>query len=440
MRSLQPLVLQPATWDSGAVRAGPAMTVLGTTIARIVAVLRIIALAEMVVQVLIWHAFYLAGPWRLWGPAVALGWGCAVVTYLWRHHPTQPLACADTAVYAVLALGAGWCVPPAVRGEAASWLFILVSGQIIMPTWFAPPRLRTALALTPCLALAAGTMLATSPLVTGKARHTSLALLLALVALHSIARRMLGGRAARADAALAAADRDAQAQYVLLSENIERREQDRLLHDTILNTLTAIARSGAAGAAASRCRQDIGLLERALGASAAAAGPVAAIDEVVGEMRACGLTVDLTVSPVTGHDATAPPGAPVPGPVVAAMAHATREALANVAAHAGTGTARVTVSLGPPGADGAPGRFRVRIQDEGAGFDPGQVGPARLGIRRSITERVEDRGGSASVRSAPGRGTEVRLCWPGDQARPADPGLVAAGGARRAQGQGAPGQ
>jgi hypothetical protein len=33
-------------------------------------------------------------------------------------------------------------------------------------------------------------------------------------------------------------------------------------------------------------------------------------------------------------------------------------------------------------------------------------------VRRSITERVEDWGGSASVQSAPGEGTVVCLSWP----------------------------
>ena len=37
---------------------------------------------------------------------------------------------------------------------------------------------------------------------------------------------------------------------------------------------------------------------------------------------------------------------------------------------------------------------------------------ARLGLRRSITERVADCGGHASVWSAPGHGTVVRLSWP----------------------------
>ena len=41
------------------------MTVLGTIIARVVVIVRGIALAEIVVQVIIWRPFYLASPWRL---------------------------------------------------------------------------------------------------------------------------------------------------------------------------------------------------------------------------------------------------------------------------------------------------------------------------------------------------------------------------------------
>jgi signal transduction histidine kinase len=95
----------------------------------------------------------------------------------------------------------------------------------------------------------------------------------------------------------------------------------------------------------------------------------------------------------------------VPAPVAGAIAHATREALANVAAHAGTGEAWVTITLGP-------GALGVTVRDAGAGFDPAQVDPARLGLRRSITERVADWGGRASVRSAPGQGTVVDMSWP----------------------------
>jgi signal transduction histidine kinase len=153
---------------------------------------------------------------------------------------------------------------------------------------------------------------------------------------------------------------------------------------------------------------------------------------VAGEMRARGLTVNLEI---TGGAAQGPPEPGlVPGPVVAAIAHATREALANVAEHAGTGQAWATVTMTPTADPALAPRIQVIVRDEGRGFDPGSVDPARLGVRRSITERVEDWGGSAWVRSAPGEGTTVSLCWPADDPGTRPAGLQVSGAA----GQGEP--
>ena len=125
---------------------------------------------------------------------------------------------------------------------------------------------------------------------------------------------------------------------------------------------------------------------------------------------------------------------PVPVPVAVAMAHAVREALANVASHAGTGEAWVEVSLavpgvqggpGAPGGPGGPGGLRVTIRDRGRGFDPAGIDPARLGLRRSILERIADWGGQASIQSEPGQGTLVSLHWPA----PAEPDEQAAAAA-----------
>jgi signal transduction histidine kinase len=414
------------------------MTVLGMVIARVVVIVRGIALAEIVVQVIIWRPFYLASPWRLAGPAAAIAWGLTTMAYLRRHEPGRRFVCVDSAVFTALAFGAAWCVPAAIRGEAASWLFILVTAQAIAPVWFAPRAWSLPLAIAPGIAFGLGTALApASSVVTASPRQASLALLFVVVATNWLIRQALCRRAARADTRLAAADREARDQYVVLSENVERREQDRLLHDTILNTLTAIARSGGTAAAVSQCRQDIDLLQSALSDSdttndrgRSGSGPVAAIETVIGQMRARGLTVHLEIA--GGADGTPETGL-VPDPVVAAIAHAIREALANVAEHAVTGQAWVTVTTTPTADPSVAPRIQVTVRDEGPGFDTGSVDPARLGVRRSITERVEDWGGSAWVWSAPGEGTTVSLCWPADDpgARPA--GLEVAGAAGRGE-------
>ncbi|HEY6279364.1 MAG TPA: ATP-binding protein [Streptosporangiaceae bacterium] len=137
-------------------------------------------------------------------------------------------------------------------------------------------------------------------------------------------------------------------------------------------------------------------------------------------MRARGLT--LHVNPAAAPAA----GTPIPPPVAAAVVYAVREALANVAAHAETGTAWVDVTLATAG---EPAGLRVAVRDYGIGFDPARADPARLGLRRSIIERITDCGGTASVRSAPGEGTEVTLRWVAAAASPGagEPELGAAG-------------
>ena len=248
----------------------------------------------------------------------------------------------------------------------------------------------------------------------GNAPVVSGVLLLVVLAGHWTARGMLYRRAARADRGFAAADQEAHDQYVVLSRNLERREHERLLHDTVLNTLTAISR-GASGPAAvvARCRQDIALLEHVLMASGDPADPVALaeasvvadVEAVVSEMRARGLRVHLEVADAAdagaGADSAgaARPGADItapqlPAPVAAAMVHATREALANAAAHAGTGEAWVSVTL-------AAGALRITVRDAGAGFDPARVDPARLGLRRSSPNGSPT--GAAARRSSRGR-------------------------------------
>jgi signal transduction histidine kinase len=415
MWSARSLALHAAAREArGVPAAGPAMTVLGTMLTRIAAIIRGVAAGYVLVQVVIWHAYYQADPARLWGPAVAVGWAVAAVCYLRGHRfPPGPLVCLDWAVYAVLAVAAGGCVPLAIRGQAGEWLFVTVASGLLVQVWFSPPRLSMPLSLASGLAFWAGSLLAPGLHTARGARAASVALLFVVVMVHWSGRQLLHRRASRADRALAVADQDARDQFVILSRTIERREHDRLLHDTVLNTLTAVARSGPAGGVISRCQQDLARLQRALSEPADPArafngpvsGLVADLHAIAEEMRARGLRVQVRPEP-----GTVDPGPAVPVPVAAALGHATREALANVAAHAGTGEAWVTVSPLGAGAEG-PG-VEVTVRDEGAGFDPAQLGPARLGVRRSITERVTDCGGSAAVRSAPGAGTEVRLCWP----------------------------
>ena len=388
------------------------MTTLRAVIAYLAATQRVVGIVYTVAQVVIWHSFYAATPWDLTAPAVAVAWGAVMAVNLRRRWPSPLLACADSAVYLALALAAAGCVPPVARDIALSWLAIILSGQIIVAVWYGPRALFTVLALLCPVAYCLGALAQPAPDVRTMAGTAVLLLIIGLA--HVFGRRALYGRAEAADADLARADQAASEQFAVMSATIERREHERLLHDTVLNTLTALARAGDdMTGVVDRCRQDVALIEEALGApgelATSAHRPsgdlLSELRAIAAEMRARGLAVHLEAG-----DGNVPA---VPAHVALAISNATREALSNVAAHAGTREAWLRVrSMAPAGDAGAPGRLEVFVRDHGTGFDLARVDPGRLGLRRSIEERIADCGGQASVWSVPGQGTAVRLSWP----------------------------
>jgi signal transduction histidine kinase len=54
-------------------------------------------------------------------------------------------------------------------------------------------------------------------------------------------------------------------------------------------------------------------------------------------------------------------------------------------------------------------RVEVFVRDRGQGFDLDAVAEDRMGVKGSIIDRMARHGGTATVRSRPGEGTEVRL-------------------------------
>jgi signal transduction histidine kinase len=385
------------------------MATLRSGIAHLAMMIRCAGTAYIIAQVLLWHSFYTTAPWRLTAPVLAVAWALAVMYWLRGLRLSPALGCADFAVYVALALAAQSCVPSAVRDDAFSWLVIAISGQLIVPAWYGPARLSAVLPLLSPLAYCAGAML--QPVADARTVIRAAALLLLVGLVHAYGRRALYRRAAVADAGLEQADRASGEQYALLRATVERREHERLVHDTVLNTLTALARGtgGGPAEAVSRCRSDMDLIEAALGGADIQGWPgpgslPARLRAVLAGLSDRGLNVRLDDA---GAEAAA-----VPERVAAALAGAVREALSNVAAHAGTGQAWVRVRAEPAGQAGVPCRIAVTVRDEGAGFDVGRVDGTRLGLKRSIAERVADCGGRASVWSEPGRGTEVSLLWP----------------------------
>jgi signal transduction histidine kinase len=212
---------------------------------------------------------------------------------------------------------------------------------------------------------------------------------------------VIRGGAQQADEVVAASletERQVRAEE---ARRADEREQHRQLHDTILSTLTMVA----AGAFAERspaligqATRDLYVLQELAGAPSAPDGPAPLTDLGPRLERAAASTGDLAVGlklvPAT-----------LPSPVVDQLVACVGEALRNVARHAGTGEAEVTVS-------GGAGWAVVKVTDRGRGFDPSATAPSRRGIRESIIGRMLAAGGRAAIASRPGAGTTVTVSWP----------------------------
>ncbi|HTJ36131.1 MAG TPA: DUF5931 domain-containing protein [Dactylosporangium sp.] len=108
----------------------------------------------------------------------------------------------------------------------------------------------------------------------------------------------------------------------------------------------------------------------------------------------------------------AAPATPVllPSPVAAEVAAAVAAALDNVARHAGAG-AKAWLLL-----EELDDTVTVTVRDDGRGIPEGRLAEAeragRLGVAQSIRGRIRDLGGTVTVTSSPGSGTEVELHIP----------------------------
>ena len=89
-----------------------------------------------------------------------------------------------------------------------------------------------------------------------------------------------------------------------------------------------------------------------------------------------------------------------------AMVGAVREALTNAAKHADVREISLFTEV-------AESEMLAVVHDRGRGFDPTvHIGPGRRGIAASIEGRIRQQGGTAVIRTAVGRGTEIELHLP----------------------------
>jgi signal transduction histidine kinase len=93
-----------------------------------------------------------------------------------------------------------------------------------------------------------------------------------------------------------------------------------------------------------------------------------------------------------------------------ALLAAAREATVNAAKWSGAPSVALFAEV-------EPAEVVVFVRDRGRGFDPQAVPADRKGLAESIHARIARHGGSATVRSVPGEGTEVSLMMPRDARR-----------------------
>ncbi|WP_317232853.1 sensor histidine kinase [Clavibacter capsici] len=248
-------------------------------------------------------------------------------------------------------------------------------------------------------------------------------LLVQVVGLAGIAAALvLGARALRSRATAAdEAERRARDAYAssrrAAAVAAERIRTDALLHDTVLAVLLSAAGHDPADRILLMARSALDILTGTTGGPDARGRTVRFADALA--------SAEGELAPLAGRarlDLDRAADVRMPTEVGDALVSAMTQALTNSVRHAGSATTRTVT------ADALrDGGVRIRVRDDGTGFDPDDVGPEQLGVRVSIVERLRQVGGDARIRSSPGDGTTVVLVWrpatgsPSRDAQEADP-------------------
>jgi hypothetical protein len=214
-----------------------------------------------------------------------------------------------------------------------------------------------------------------------------------------LARRALVDGATNAMSAQAAAADEqirARANVAVAKQNIER---ERIVHETVLNTLTALGRGVVGDSAKIRDRAQQGAdVIAALTSGAEFPQESSELPDVYADLVARlgqeGIEV-IWAAPTTSLT--------LPSDVTAAVRGASVEAVENIIRHAGAKRVWITVTSDARG-------LQVAIRDDGRGLRPDAQ--YRIGVRNVIVEAMSHVGGTATINSND-EGTLVTLTWAG---------------------------
>lgn len=358
---------------------------------RAIAVFRIGALAYSVYRVAESYSVY-ERPVLGWAVVAGMVAWTAVTTWGFAGPRRRgwPLLVADLAVTATALYASVWVIDVQRLDRGAPTL---------TTAWVAAPVLTFAVAKGRLAAAGAALVLgAVDGLIRGFASE---------VMLNGLVLLLLAGLATGYLTNIAAeAERRMQLAVELEAANRERERLARSIHDSVLQALALIARRG----------QELGGEAAELGRLAGEQGAVLRTLVGVGPVEpAAAGEVDLRsrlsryASPQVS---VAVPATAVllPAWMAAEIDAAVAAALDNVRAHAGT-DGRAFVFVEDEG-----DTVTVTVRDEGRGMAPGRLVEAaaagRLGVAQSIRGRIRDLGGTVTITSAPGAGTEVEMRIP----------------------------
>jgi len=191
---------------------------------------------------------------------------------------------------------------------------------------------------------------------------------------------------------------------------VERVQVDAIVHDSVLTTFLSAARAytpdsqDLAGRMAQNAIRHLADAAVSTGQDGALV-PVSALSQrIAASAGGFSAPFELRIADCTGHG--------LPESAAEALHSATVQAMVNSVQHAGRRERAVSRWVSLEGTED--GGVVIEIGDDGAGFDTRHVPSERLGLRVSIIERVAKVGGVVSVESELGRGTVVRVEWPGE--------------------------
>jgi hypothetical protein len=341
---------------------------------------------------------------------ILLVWQYPYLTRMGSGNPRAWVLGTDLALVALVGLTQQWTVPDVYLADGLGWVSVVVSMTVVAIQWYL--NLLLAIPATVLLAAAYGVGAALAVPDAPGAAVAIAVWMLAEGALSRVLYLLVRQGARRADDISARTEASRRQAEVARALRDDEAEHVAVLHDTVANTLLMVGEGVFAARddwLARRAGMDLETIGTASDLPSTAES--VALDDLLAQVcRQAAVRVAFETDPLA-----------VPGPVATAFCGAVREALGNVAKHAGVGAATVrAIRTGRT--------VTVEVTDAGRGFDMESPSRKGFGLSGSIEQRMDRIHGSATVTSAPDAGTAVRLMWTLAELPPEQPST---GGAER---------